>query len=130
MDRIVMIAAVIAVIAIAGAALMLNQPAEKPKTTTPVTTPDEDEEPDYRPVISGPAINYTNSTYGQIPEELSGNCVLYKHVSKNEYKCFGTAGNYSTSATNEYRTAESDTYFCKPTEYGCRLYEKVYIQPF
>ena len=131
MDKIVMIAIVVAVIAIVGVGMMLIQPAPTKKPTTPIVTEPVDEEPeeDMPRVRPPPAINYTNASYGVQLNEVEGNCKLYKHVAKEEYTCFGTAGNYSTMAINEYRVAESETYFCKPTIYGCRLYEKVYIQP-
>jgi hypothetical protein len=130
MDKIVMIAAIIAVIAIIGVGVMLNQPAPKQKSTTPATTAPAEEDDGQK--VTAPRksnITYTNTSYGVQLDELEGNCKLYKHVVKDEYKCFGTAGNYSTLVTNEYGQVTSETYFCKPTIYGCRLYEKVYIQP-
>lgn len=143
-----MIAAVVAIVAIVGVGLMINS-----NSTTPVTTQgqssqggnnnqgtlggsdtDSGNNTDHnapRPVENHlPVVtNTTNATYGYIPPTLQGDCTLYKHVVKDEFKCFGTAGNFSTFATNEYRPYANLTgYFCKPTEYGCKLYQKVTFQ--
>ncbi len=133
MDRIVLIAIAVAVIAVVGATLMLN-PGGSAKTTKPaepLVVPDESDEPqvDDTPRPQRPGNNFTNATYGVALDELTGNCKLYQHVANDRFQCFGTAGNYSTMVTNEYREATSDKYFCKGTVYGCKLYETVYIQP-
>ncbi len=78
------------------------------------------------PAGNGEEIEYENATYGVTLPEIEGDCTLYQNVAEDEYKCFGTAGNYSIMATNEYRVAnESGSYFCKPTEYGCKLHQRV-----
>lgn len=148
MDKTVLTAGVVAVIVVLAVTLLLDpfgltkrpSPVEEPE---PVTTESgeeteeeageeegtegeqEGEEEETEPSPEQEEIEYTNDTYGYMPEEITGDCTLYKHVVEDHYECFGTAGNFSTMVTNEYKTAESDKYFCKPTKYGCKLYQKV-----
>jgi hypothetical protein len=134
MDNIVIIAAVVAIIAILGVTLMLN-PSDSGTTTKPTDEGNniDDSQPtsnptddDDRPrVTAEDNVDYKDATYGMILEEVEGNCKLYKHVVTDKYACFGTAGNYSTLATNEYRKVDEGDYFCKPTKFGCRAYQKV-----
>lgn len=153
MDKIVMIAAAVAIIAILAVTLIMNPfggtttstttettTPETTEPTTPVETPQEEEpeeEPkeEHTPIVIpeeyGPDEEpLPEGTYGIVPEEITGDCTLYTHVVEDELKCFGTAGNYSIMATNEYRPLEnaSEEYFCKPTEYGCKLYQKVNLK--
>ncbi len=134
MDRIVLIAIAVAVIAVIGATLMLNPGGggTTTKPAEPAVTPNAPEEPETDTTPKPPrqpAGNFTNATYGVQLDEFTGNCKLYQHVVTDRFQCFGTAGNYSTMVTNEYREATSEKYFCKGTVYGCKLYETVYIQP-
>lgn len=132
------IAAVVAVIAVVGVALFLNKPSSGPTAVANIiTTPSTPNTPTTprtntpsTPAATAPAINYTTATYGASPVNATGNCQLYSHVVTGDFQCFGTAGNYSTLVTNEYHVNQSDKYYCKATPYGCRLYEKVYVQPF
>ncbi len=140
MDKIILAAAVIAIVAIVAVTMVLNpfsslgtdSPAtDAPDDGTDLTPSGSNGEPDDEPDVPDdrPEINVDESTIEDIiAPTVEGDCDLYKHVAKNRWECFGTAGNYSKVATNEYRPADSDTYFCKPTEYGCRLYQKVDFQ--
>gem|GEM_PF-7068010 len=138
-----MVAAVVAIVAVVGVGLMLSQPPATSKPTTDntpidntpsITEPDDGDNDVYIPPVA-PDINYTDATYGVHLPDVEGDCKLYRHVVTDRYQCFGAAGkypngtNYVTYPTNEYRQATSEDYFCKPTVYGCRLYEKVYVQP-
>lgn len=152
MDKIVMIAAVVAIIAIVGVGFMMNPGSSTPATTQeqPASqsgndnqgasqgsgtnsngnTDDNTSNPaDNHLPVPDDRSNYTNAQFGVMVPDIQGDCTLYKHVTKTEFKCFGTAGNFSTLATNEYRTFSNQTeYFCKPTQYGCKLYQKVTFQ--
>jgi len=140
MDKIIIIAAVVAVIVIVGASFFLmggstkkttvNEPTETVNGETEETEDNPVEE--ERPVVIHNNTNYTDAVFGQMLEEVTGDCTLYKHVAKNSYKCFGTAGTISVMATNEYRpyTNTSTAYFCKATPTGCKLYQKVDFQVF
>jgi hypothetical protein len=133
MDRIVLIAIAVAVIAVIGATLMLN-PGGGTKTTPQVVTPvvqEAQEEPqvDDTQQSRQPRGNFTNATYGATVEEIATDCQLYQHVVTGRFYCFSKSGKYGVMVTNEYKQATSDQYFCKGTPYGCTLYETVYIQP-
>ena len=141
MDKTVMIAGVIAIVAILTITLTLNpfgsssspvdgggDTSDSTPQTTPTTPQQTGTSDDDRPPIThtnDPDINYEDATYGVILEELEGNCTLYQHVVTEKLDCFGTAGEYYTLVTNEYKKAESEEYFCKATKYGCKLYQKV-----
>jgi hypothetical protein len=129
MDKIIMIAAAVAVIIVLGATFLIlnDNPAKTPGNTADEgdeTHSETDEGPDDRPVRT-PSGNYTNATYGEMSPQVSGDCKLYQNVETDRLACFGRAGNYSTLATNEYQLSNSTDYFCKATVYGCRLYQKV-----
>lgn len=151
MDKIVMIAAVVAIAAIIGVGIMMNSSSSTPVAnqgqpasqggnngegasggnsgsggSTGGNTPGPAD--NHLPVETNKSA-YTNAKLGVVLPDVQGDCTLYKHVVKDEFKCFGTAGNYSTFATNEYRAhANLTDYFCKPTQYGCKLYQKVTFQ--
>jgi len=138
MDKIVAVASILAIVAILSVTLILNPFAppsplqegavEESDGTGGVvgTAPEPESEGDE---ATHPEININQATIESIiTPKVSGNCTLYKHVVKNKWECFGTAGNFSKIATNEYRPAESDTYFCRPTEYGYKLYQRVDFQ--
>lgn len=137
MDKIVIIAAVVAVIVVVGAGFFLitNQKSGKSTTGTLSTSDGTDNEPSNsdrgrQRILSNPEnITYQNQTFGKMIEPVTGNCTLYEHVAQqHKYACFGTAGNYSVMATNEYMVSNATDYFCKPTVYGCKLYQKVNFQ--
>jgi len=138
MDKTVMIAGVVAILAILAVTMILNpfegispsvekpQDAEAAKDSTQEpssTAPAGDAE--STETTPTPVTPLETKTYGQMMETVKGNCTLYKHVAKEQYQCFGTAGNFSTMATNEYSKSDSSEYFCKATVYGCKLYQKV-----
>ena len=131
MDKIIMIAAVVAVIIVIGSTfLILNgSPAKTSGNTNTANEGDEThsetgEGSNDKPVHT-PSGNYTNATYGAVMTDLQGDCKLYQNVETNKLACFGRAGNYSTLVTNEYTSSNSTDYFCKATVYGCRVYQKV-----
>jgi len=138
MDKIVTVAAVAAIVAILAVTLLLNPfsgPAvdsdgmgttEADGASEVRSEPEAESEDDKS---THPGVNVDQATIEAIiSPKVEGDCTLYKHVAKNKWDCFGTAGNYSKTSTNEYRPSESDTYFCKPTEYGCKLYQRVDFQ--
>lgn len=93
------------------------------------TTGEGQEQPEEKEDANRPNIQVSQATIAEIIKpEVEGDCELYRHVANDRYACFGTAGNFSNIATNEYRKSDSDEYFCKPTKYGCRLYETVDFQ--
>jgi len=133
MDKIVTVAAVVAIAAILAVTLALNPFTGPPADSNGLEDLEGvDEAPaveseDDKPVRPGVDVDQA-TIEAIIAPKVEGDCELYKHVAKNKWECFGTAGNYSKLATNEYRPSESETYFCKPTEYGCKLYQRVDFQ--
>lgn len=136
-----MIAGVVAVVAVLVVTLVINPFGGGSNTagggSNNIQTGDSgsdgagSQDNDQPNVNTTPKINYTTATYGQNLANVQGNCTLYRHVAnEKDYQCFGLAGNYSVMATNEYKPAESEKYFCKPTVYGCKLYMKVQAQTF
>jgi len=138
MDKTVMIVGAIAIIAILAFTLIMNPfagPATSSQTTdtaaedtstdqqTTEEPPEEEDKPSH--VFKDDGIDYINATYGEVVEEVEGDCGLYQHIVSDRFECFGTSGAYQTTATNDYKEIESEKYFCKATEFGCKLYEKV-----
>lgn len=144
MDKTILAVGVIAVIAILATTLILNpfpteSSAEKKEPQTQSDTLAKDKQGGSDDDSDGGSDGQETQRPPRTPIEvtedeldniikpkITGDCTLYKHVVKDRYQCFGTAGNYSIMATNEYRpTTNSTEYYCRPTEYGCRLYQKV-----
>jgi hypothetical protein len=155
MDNSIITAGIVAVIAIIAVTLVLN-PFETTDTTTAEETngdteaQETDTQDDTDSDIDDTDDTGTGTTDsgGYIPEdfnpdsdikphgtvqgEVKGNCTLYISTlpedQKFPYKCFGVAGNISKPAPHYYRKTTSDEYFCKPTNTGCTVYEKVDFQ--
>jgi len=130
MDKTIIIIGIIAIVAVLAVTLVLNPfgtPEKQQKNVeNPKVVVDNMPEEEERPKIEHPDIDIDPAEIEEIIKpKIEGNCELYKHVAKNQFQCFGTAGNFSTMATNEYRPSEPDEYFCKPTKYGCKLYQSV-----
>ncbi len=136
MDKTVMIVGALAVVAILGFTLIVNPFGNSDSKSTepgtdatvePETTTTEPEDKDDKPSTSSSDddIDYVNATYGTVLVEVEGDCQLYMGIATDKYECFGRAGAYEILATNEYKVAESEEYFCKATKFGCKLYQKV-----
>lgn len=98
-------------------------------TIVKTTAPQKEPEVEKEPVEKGPAFTVNEAEIEDIIKpDVEGNCTLFIDLKKDKYECFGTAGNFSTQPLSmEFREATHEKYFCKPTKYGCRLYEKVEI---
>ncbi len=139
MDKSVLIVGVIAVVVVIGVTVLLFGSTPTPSSqhegqegtqNTPTAHDNEGEGDTTTEQPAEPRANETKKLEGgvfgnYIDISAEGDCQLYKHVAKEKYECFGTAGNFTKYATNEYKPVESDKYFCRATKYGCRLYQKV-----
>jgi hypothetical protein len=137
MDKTVLIAILVAVIAIFAVTMVLNPFETESDTQTPEETTDggstetavDKTEPASDNENHNGGFGITQQDINEITDtKVTGNCTLYYNLLEEKYQCFGVAGNYSTISGNEHREATSEKYFCKPTIYGCKLYQKVDFQ--
>ncbi|MBN2517733.1 MAG: hypothetical protein JXB14_02730 [Candidatus Altiarchaeota archaeon] len=59
------------------------------------------------------------------PPEVEGNCTLLYSKTDKRYGCFGCAGGICETPDGRWAETDSDKYFCRATEYGCKVYQKV-----
>jgi hypothetical protein len=140
MDKTIMLAGVVALVAILAVTFILNpfggtstSELKSPTTQTTETQPTEETtkengEKTVKEKDPEDDIVYETAVYGTMLPDVQGDCKLYQNMITDKFQCFGLAGNYSSMATNDYRIAESETYFCRGTVYGCKLYQKVDFQ--
>jgi hypothetical protein len=148
MDKIVIIAGIVAVVAVLAVTLMMSEEHVPTTSNDSITTDTEPQTPqqtsstpqdtNQNPATTGnnriPAdIDYETAEkviYGSyIDSQEASGCQLYRSSdradAKMPYKCFGTANGIQTTPPSYYKPVESDLYFCTATDKGCGISEIV-----